>query len=217
MKRQSILVLVLIFLFAIPTYGNIYEIHTPNYQGLSMGVQDGGVLGNPEFATVDMAFVQQWSTAHSGLTHRFTNEFDLYRSDSDTLFTFEWSESEDVIGATLELGLAGARTDYRGDVIGIDGVVHTFFDLGWTPEGGQPIFITRSKDYLTVTLDLSNVLGYDHLPDLFDRKLNVVISDDTSVDYAKLHLQLVPVPSAVILGTIGLTFSGWLLKRKRMM
>lgn len=214
MKRESIFALVLIFLFTIPTYGNIYEIHTPNYQGLSMGLQDGGVLGNPEFATVDMVFVQQWSTAHSGLTHRFTNEFDLWRSDSDIMFTFEWTV--DVIGATLELGLAGARSDYRDDVIGIDGVVHTFFDLGWTPEAGQSIFITRSHDYLTVTLDLSDVLGYNHLPDLLDRKLNVVISDDTDVDYAKLHIDPVPVPSAIILGSLGLTFSGWLLHKRRM-
>ena len=127
-------------------------------------------------------------------------------------FTFEWSV--DVIGATLELGLAGARTDYRNDVIGIDGVVHTFLDLGWTPEGGQPTFITRSKNYLNVTLDLSNVLGYNHLPDLLDRKLNVVISDDTSVDYAKLHLTVVPVPSAVILGSIGIGFVSWLHRRR---
>jgi hypothetical protein len=27
---------------------------------------------------------------------------------------------------------------------------------------------------------------------------------------------VVPLPSTVILGTLGLTFSGWLLKRKRM-
>ncbi len=30
------------------------------------------------------------------------------------------------------------------------------------------------------------------------------------------NLAITPVPSAVILGGLGLTFSGWLLKRKRM-
>ena len=29
--------------------------------------------------------------------------------------------------------------------------------------------------------------------------------------------EIVPVPSAVILGSLGLTFSGWMLKRKRML
>ena len=32
-----------------------------------------------------------------------------------------------------------------------------------------------------------------------------------------LTAEVVPVPSAVILGSLGLTFSGWLLKRKRML
>ncbi len=39
---------------------------------------------------------------------------------------------------------------------------------------------------------------------------------DTGFRVASVPAEVVPVPSAVILGSIGLTFSGWLLKRKRM-
>ena len=48
-------VLVLIFLFAIPATANIYQIHPPNYQGLSMGVQEGGVYLNTCYFKLGLA------------------------------------------------------------------------------------------------------------------------------------------------------------------
>jgi hypothetical protein len=63
---------------------------------------------------------------------------------------------------------------------------------------------------------LSNILGDNLLPLLQDGQLNVLVQDDCVIDYATLNLDVVPAPTAVILGSLGLTFSGWLLKRNRM-
>jgi len=47
--------------------------------------------------------------------------------------------------------------------------------------------------------------------------LNYVDAEHLDLTYQHVVLhEVVPVPSAVILGSLGLTFSGWLLKRKRM-
>ena len=41
--------------------------------------------------------------------------------------------------------------------------------------------------------------------------------DNTGRTFVSIdNVEIVPVPSAVILGSLGLTFSGWMLKRKRM-
>ena len=58
---------------------------------------------------------------------------------------------------------------------------------------------------------LSNILGDNLLPPLQDGQLNILVQDDCVIDYATLNLEVVPVPSAVILGSLGLTFSDWLV------
>ena len=62
---------------------------------------------------------------------------------------------------------------------------------------------------------LSNILGDNLLPLLQDGQLNVLVQDDCVIDYATLNLDVVPVPSAVILGGLGLAVASWRLRRMK--
>ena len=67
---------------------------------------------------------------------------------------------------------------------------------------------------LTFTSSLGVAIG--DLDGSFSYRL-LLVEYGASSDSLDSRASVVPVPSAVILGSLGLTFSGWLLKRKRMM
>ncbi len=85
---------------------------------------------------------------------------------------------------------------------------------------GNPIY-TLSSDFGdtsfddTFSYDVSSLAGQEVVL-VFDLKHDYDDDSNTTVMLDKVSVELVPVPSAVILGSFGLTFSGWLLKRRKM-
>ena len=63
--------------------------------------------------------------------------------------------------------------------------IYNFDALGWLP-----IPLTGVT---TRTLDLSDVLGDDLMPQLQDGQLNVLIRDDVAINYASLSITIVPL------------------------
>ena len=106
------------------------------------------------------------------------------------------------------------------------------FDVLMTTGGGETdyftasldgtTFYTRGSDFggetfaETFTYDVSSLAGttvelaFDLEHDYTDGYITVVSLDNVAVS-------LIPTPGAVLLGSIGLSFSGWLLRKRRML
>ena len=67
----------------------------------------------------------------------------------------------------------------------------------------------------TVTYDVSSFIDAGEVRLTFNLAHNNDLTDPVTTVLLD-NVALVPVPSAVILGSLGLTFSGWLLKRRKM-
>ncbi len=67
------------------------------------------------------------------------------------------------------------------------------------------------------TADLANIDGDNRLPWLQDGDLNIHITDDFGVDYAKLTVTtyIVPEPLSVLSGLIGLSIVGGYMRKRR--
>jgi hypothetical protein len=101
------------------------------------------------------------------------------------------------------------------------------FTAAFGPSGTSPnpFYIFRSDDprfdgdsYLeTVTFPLTDLdTGPSHKYKLLFTLTNIHPDDTTSsVAIDNVRLSPVPVPGAVVLGSLGLSFSGWLLRRRR--
>jgi len=166
-----------------------------------------------------------WAYADLGSPAR---PFDIVAADQDIPFTFLFplAPGEEVVGATLELRLksAGATNEWLC-IHPDDGTLHWAYgathwagdhytvyrfadELGWTiPSGTSGVF----------TADLANIDGDNRLPWLQDGDLNIHITDDFGVDYAKLTVTtyIVPEPLSVFSGLIGLGMVGAYVRRRR--
>ncbi|UCH70810.1 MAG: hypothetical protein JSV29_02175, partial [Candidatus Bathyarchaeota archaeon] len=106
----------------------------------------------------------------------------------------------DVYGGSVSrhitAGLNGTITIY-GSSFAIDGVTFGY---------GEVSSIYNSKNYyMEPARRLTGILASGELIDV-----DFYLGDDAKI-------VLTPLPSSVILGSIGLTFSGWLLKRRKML
>ncbi|MFX0200226.1 MAG: hypothetical protein ACFFCW_29250 [Candidatus Hodarchaeota archaeon] len=90
----------------------------------------------------------------------------------------------------------GATPPGQTDWISIEVCVN---ETDWTINAGTWDAILNNVTKLEILMELVNNHGTD--------------KDRTGLD----NVALTPVPSAVILGGIGITFSGWLLKRRKML
>ena len=128
-------------------------------------------------------------------------------------FLFPLGPGEEVTGATLEIGIRAvpaASNEWLcifpddGTVLwtresptwgGDHYTVYRFADeLGWSaPLSGVGVFVA----------DLANIDGDNRLPWLQDGELNVMITDDFGVDYAKLTIEVTPEPATLSLLAIG--------------
>ncbi len=103
------------------------------------------------------------------------------------------------------------------------------FDVLMETAGGETDVFTASLNGTTI-YTLSSDFGGNSFEETFSydvsslagHPVNLVFDllhdyDDESNTFVILDNVVVPVPSAVILGSLGLTFSGWLLKRRKML
>lgn len=114
-------------------------------------------------------------------------------------FLFDLHEGERVVGGTLTLAFRQTASQ-----IDSDGITFTELpSLGWfhfTELGWLPITYTGTS---LRSLDLSNVLGTDVLYLMQDGRLNVLVEDDTAIDYARLTVQVTPEPASLALLAVG--------------
>ena len=138
--------------------------------------------------------------------------FDIVAINHNVPFTFEFSlrPHETVTDAALTVGIRAGGDFVETDVIFLEvkgPETYNFAALGWLP---VPTTGTTER-----TLDLSDVLGDNILPDLQDGQLNVLLRDDVGVDYARLnYTTVIPTPSAVLAGLALL--GGMTLMRRRL-
>ena len=131
------------------------------------------------------------------------DDFDVLNDNNNVPFTFQFDipDGEQVISAYLTIGLRATASLVTNDwIVFYTSDIQTdyvceFPDLGWLPIGFTGTHIR--------TLDLSDVLGSNYLPLLQDGELNIVITDDTAVDYALLDLVVTPEPATLSLLALG--------------
>lgn len=119
-----------------------------------------------------------------------------YHKNVAFTFLFDLQPGETVTAATLTVGLRATNTGIQGvktDHFRFEATDRgpTFENLGWLP-------IPDTGSNLR-SLDLANVVvpGQSYLPDLQDGQLNVLIRNDTAVDYATLDLTVLPEPASL--------------------
>lgn len=119
-----------------------------------------------------------------------------YNAGRPFTFDYDLGPGEEIVGATLELALrAAAEPDTDAIALELMENMFRFADLGWLP--------ISSSHTQTRTLDLSNIMGADFLPQLQDGQLNVLILDDTGIDYATLTVEVIPEPATLLLLGLG--------------
>jgi hypothetical protein len=188
----------------------------PQTREYLLGDMDGIHYDGP--GSIDDVYVDPalWAFADLGVGPAV--HFDVAQANQDVPFTFLFplGPGETITGAMLIVGLRATDNLYTNDWLVLhpdDGTVHwggdtsgiyEFPNLGWTP---------LSYTNTTVcSVDLADIDGDDRLPWLQDGNLNVHITDDTAVDFARLTVEVVPGPATLsLLALGGLT----LIRRRR--
>jgi len=123
--------------------------------------------------------------------------FDWAEINQNIPFTFTFDAGEGITGGILTLGIRGtaASTAVKGDGVTFGynpTLLFKYSDLGWDPV---------SRDRMAVrSIDLSNANGQNLLHLLQDGQLDVLVRDDTLVDYARLTVTTAtPVPEPTLM------------------
>ena len=155
------------------------------------------VYVDPDF----LAFLQAVAPGESN------DDFDVLNANNNVPFTFLFplDPGEEVVAATLSLGLRATESLVSSDELGFrspDGTAHwkyRFSDLGWLP---LPNTGTHVR-----TVDLWGIWSDPQLTLLQEGSLNVYVTDDCAVDYATLTLEVVPEPATLsLLAVVGAAF-----------
>jgi hypothetical protein len=216
MKRYPILLFsisVSILIMVNPVNAGLSEM-----RGYMLGDIDDGIY-NGTGSVDDVYFDPDWYNLVDDVTGWPMCEFDKWESNRERPFTFlyELNETEEIIAAELILRIQAVDHAYESDFVYLESLDYnySFNDLGWIPltTDGEP-WTYSGAEFVSQTLDLSNILGDNLISFLQDGQLNVLIQDDCVIDYAILNLEIIPVPSTLILGIIGIGCSIWKFRRK---
>jgi len=186
---------------------------------LTLGDIDGGVYGGA--GSIDHVPVDpDWLAAVNANTPSTNPErpFDFSQINQNVpfTFTFDLEPTESVVSAWLTLGLQGTADGAGGIasdavIFGYDPPLGPYYydDLGWRP---------FSQDRVRIrSVNLSDINGENVLGELQDGHFNVLVRDDSMVDYARLTLGIIPEPSIFALlgvGAVGLLAHGWRRRKK---
>ena len=178
---------------------------------ITLGDVDGGIDDGP--GSIDDVFIDPaWRNEVIDNTPPLDpiRRFDHAQVNQNVPFTFNFSlpPSGVITDAELTLGLRGTVDGSLG--VQSDAVIfaydppvgpYSYDPLGWLPIPIDSVVIR--------TLDLTNALSDDLRPLLANGTLNVLIRDDSLVDYAQLSLTIVPEPytATMFLLSIGLVLT----------
>lgn len=143
--------------------------------------------------TVDDPYVEPgWRSTVDAATVLPLNGFDVSRSGQSIPFSFDFDlgTDEQVVSASLSLGLRATGGGNLADRIYLDGLntSYSFAQLGWQ---NMPATVTTGR-----VLDLTR-----NLAALQDGVLNVAVQQNTAVDWAVLNVQVAPKPRQTALAT----------------
>lgn len=152
--------------------------------------------------------------------NEFSSQDNTYKGPYSIANDLTFSMSNDVITAqNMIIQAAGTIT--------MDGVQYDFA-LNVNPDAMNDEIIGQFDDsdwptHLDLRLDSYNRFRWGG--NTYHKILETTIGGDVIEFYANPHVfeinewtgQFVPVPSAFILGSIGITFTGWLLRRRKML
>ena len=161
-------------------------------------------LGSADDVYVDPA-LQQFIT--DGYSDRIP--FDVIDDNREVPFTFlfDLGPAESIVAATLTISLRGSHSMVDGDWL----VLHPDVGAGLTGTHGSGIYEYDTIGWLPIPLDqdversvdLANIRGDDRLAWLADGSLDIHITDDTAVSWARLDLTVVPEPATLSLLALG--------------
>ncbi len=122
-------------------------------------------------------------------------------------FVFDVGPGEVIVGATLTYSLRGSHSMVNGDWLvlhqddgdahwgGDHASVYEYDTIGWLP--------IPTDHYVERSVDLADIRGDNRLDWLSNGELNIHITDDTAVDWARLDLTVVPEPATLSLLALG--------------
>ena len=206
MKKAQVISLVFVAMGLCPlralAYGEIREYLLGDVDGINY---DGA-------GSIDDVYVNPALQAHlaGGIPER---PFDWPEINTNVPFTFVFplEEGEEVVDATLTLGLRAREYLSHTDVLKFfDSDITTTYgpygveELGWWP------YTQTGSD--ARSLDVDDVLGDNLLFLLQDGQFDGYLTDDTGIDYALLTIEVVPEPATASL--LGIAAVG-LMRRRR--
>ena len=169
----------------------------------NQGYVSGGSIGSMDTAGYGSLYFSEGTIANAFFAQRSSQVYFSGGSIGRDLYVFQQGHvtvSGGSIGQNLVTANDGIIT-INGSGFAIDGQAVGYGELtsiyGGSYWGDEPV------RHLTGRLTSGELLDNDFY-----------IGGNSKIEL--VYTEVVPVPSAVILGSLGLTFSGWLLKRKRM-
>ena len=145
------------------------------------------------------------------------NDSQVYLSDGSVLHFFAYDNSQSYITGGL-ITYNRFFNDSQVDIFGgsIVNELVTEENAVMTIHGSNFAIDGQPFGYGELTNLLGGLFGNEPSRRLTGRLASGELLDNDFYIGGNSKIVLTPIPSAVILGSLGLTFSGWLLKRKRM-